>query len=85
MDPFLAHTLLGTSRHDSTRSSLRNPDNLFPEREMMPPDPVATWAVSAATTSEEWLRYGAARGRYTWRQMLTGWAVMLRRLARGTR
>lgn len=85
MDPFLAQTLLDTSRHDSTRSSLRNPDDLFPEREIPPPDPVAKWTVDTVDASDEWFRYGSARTRLTWRQVLAGWALMLRRLARGTR
>ncbi len=85
MDPFLAHTLLDTSRHDSTRSSLRNPDGLLPEREVPPPDPVAIWTVDALDSSGEWPRYGRARARFAWRQVLAGWALMLRRLAKGTR
>jgi hypothetical protein len=85
VDPFLAHTLFDSSRHESHRSSLRNPDDLFPERDMPPPDPVATWAEDTAASSEVWIRLAMARVRYAWCQVADELVLTFRRLARDFR
>jgi hypothetical protein len=85
VDPFLARTLLDTSRHDSHRSSLRNPDDLFPERDMPSPDPVATWAEDTAAASDAWIQGGVARVRHAWCQVVDELVLTFRRLARDSR
>lgn len=85
MDPFQMRILHDTSRNDRSRSSFRNPDNFFPERDVAPPDPIFRWAKDAAEDRIAALERRTERSRRTWRQMIAGWALMLRRLARGTR
>jgi len=85
MDPFLAHTLLDTSRHDSHRSSLRNPDELFPERDMPAPDPAALWLEDTAVASDTWIRGRVAWARHAWYQVVDELVMTFRWLVRDSR